>query len=1832
MQAIGGLAAINLSLLPQIQALVTTATASKFFDPAIFAARVINLIGESAVATRVLLLAHLSVFAYLGGAILGVYLAGKVFGIDPPVSAELSNEAIALPTPTNISQNTTARTGSVTAGTAGGSVTVPSTTASGQLSARWRSASTGDFQVATFSATAATVTDSTGTTVGTGVASLTAASPIPAAVMGNNSYSINGTGSLSFYGPAESSLGAGGNWTNYSATVTGNTSITLTTDGLTLNGRALPAGTYTITTRSATLGGSGQSTSPNFSGSASLSVTGGTVTLGPENGSIILGGKALDLSNGATLDGYTGNLSVAAGGGNNTDTVTLNGNAANVLTVSATPATLTTDQNTPKTFQVNVNTSLADTYNLTAQAPPGWTVSLNATGRVAVTPAPGLQGGTFPIQVIAQSQTDLNLVAQTTVNVTVTPTTPGETLTVIGDPLLTVPFNNAQLPTAFQVQIHNNGPAPITEDLAFSNVPSGFTLLNSGTSVTIPAGQTGIVGVYLQPTSGQVPPVGTPASFTVTATNAANPADMQTFNESFTIPAVDGITLSSNPVQVNTLPGVTGTATLTVTNVGNVSETVTLSSSSSAGLTVSGLQTVTVPAGQSSTETVSCTPSAQTPLNTTLQTTITATFGPANAPLTQTLEIPVDAVIVGAQAVASAAVSAGQIGEGNLGAQLGDLSTDLTNLEPNTANAIFNSQVLADLAAVAALLPADPFLAKFAAGVAAGRGEIANAVTASNFQTAFNDLANTMSSISSVLSEQAASGFSLSLSPNSALALPTTPSQVVLLLGNNGNATTTYDISISGLPANVTAAFAPKVTMLPDQILGGVSQASIPITLTETGGSLFPTSFTVTVTPEGAPDIAQSVTGTLTVRPTFVDVTQVVVNPTLAKQGTPVDVVARLLNSINQQQQALASYTVTDSGGHVVFTSTAVPLTLNVVSLLSSVDLGSFPTTGLANGVYTATVTITDLSGHLLPGGTNQGTVLVGTPVSATLTTAPTTLAPGTGTVTTTLQVNAIAGAANSATVTVPTNNGVAIVPGSFNIAPTTITPHNNGTEDLTWNFSTLPAGTLFFTGAGGSLIGIDKLDLATGTITNVFTTSVALDGALTFDNSGDIIYASNDNEMDLYNPATNTSTPVATGFSFANTLTLEPGGNSVLVGNHGAVDRVNLSTGVVTQLFSLATFGPNFIGFRPTGIAYDNQGNLFVAGFLVSNSRSGFTGDAVWQVDPTTGAILQTIPLPGLSEDTQGVTFDPVTGALWVTFAPNGLIEVSNYLTHPQLQVFTSPQFSNFTGIQSDGRGNLYIGSALGPLIEYNIAGNTYTNVTPTYALTAGGIAPLIGLGAPPSSQTFTWQSTVSNLQSGEARDVTLGGIVNFTNQGSPATLSLPPTVVTGAQILALSPASQTVAPESPAAYTVTVSNPTSTADTFNLAVLGVPASWVSLPPSITVAANTSVPVTLTLTSDALATLGDHGFTVTAKDANGVSAFVHGDLILAGQPPAAPDIEAHGVVVSLKPVQASAGQGTTARFTVQVTNTGSVADTFSLAALGLSAGITVLFSPAMVLVEPGTKSVQTVILTLTPARGTTAGAIPFQVTATSTTASTVTASAQATLTVVKQGVQVSLSPASGAPGSTFMLTVTNTGTVKDTFDLSLGGPAALVAHLAQVKVTLAAGASTTVKITTQPVKFAVPGALTLVGIAKSEGNPAIQASATASITVAGTQGMTAQFSPGVQVIQVPGTSNFLLLVNNTGNSEDAYTATIKGTSGPVTGQLMGLNGQPTHTIPTFRLPGLSTGALLLETDLAAFATGTITIEIDSLTDPAIKATVKATVKATPPPPPPPPHRGRGFG
>jgi hypothetical protein len=957
--------------------------------------------------------------AFVTGFVDGAKLVNTLLNVDPPIGDVLYNPAI-----DHASANLATASQQVTANRAAGPVNgdgkVPSITLSNNLAATWSSTTTSSFQVQGLDAASAVVTDANNNVVGSGTVALNSAPLLPVAISGNVAYNVNGVGSLAFYGPAENNLGVSGNWQNYSASVSGNVSLQVFASTLTLNDIPLPAGRYTITTSSATLTGSGPSTSPNFSGSVSISATDSTINLGAGSGNMTVGGNPVDLSNGMTLTGYTGSVTVAAGGGINNDSVTFNGNTANVLSVSASPATLTTDPNTPITFQANVQTSFADAYNLTAQAPAGWTVSIDNNGNVTATPAPGLQGGTYPIQLVAQSTTNPDLVAQATVYVTLTPTQPGITFAINPDPLFTVPFNGAQVPTAFQAVIHNNGPAADTFNLSFSNLPPGFTLLNSGTTVTIPAGQTGLLGIYLQP-SGQLPAPGTPISFTVTATSASNPAITATQTESFLMPEVHGVTLVSDPAAVNTTPGTPVTATLTLQDVGNVPENVTLAATTSTGgLTASSLNPVSLAVGQSTTETITLTPDAATPLNSFLVATVTATFGPSAAPQTQTLQVPVNVVIPGATALANAAVAANQLGNAGLVNRLSDLSIALTNLVQDPTNAVYQSQVQANLTSLISQFDNDPFLSPYAGSLTTAGAAIASATTAGEVEAAVINVGAALGSLTQTIIDEAQHGFTLSLDNSVPVAQPGGSNVVTLIMQNTGRATTTYDFSVSGLPAGVTATFSqPSITLAPGQNIPN-GPSTVTLSLSQPVDALRGGPFTVTATAEVASEITRSTAGQLILRSESLLVGAVSTSPPFTGPGGQVDVTAKIQSVVNEPRQVAVSYTVTDPGGNLVFTSTPVTVPLTITSGLTTVDLGTF-TAGPTRGLDTITVTVTDQSSQPLPSATGQAHLTVGLPVSANLSVSPTNLPTtngfselfgdpllaGSGTITNTLPITA---------------------------------------------------------------------------------------------------------------------------------------------------------------------------------------------------------------------------------------------------------------------------------------------------------------------------------------------------------------------------------------------------------------------------------------------------------------------------------------------------------------------------------------------------------------------------------------------------------------------------------------------------------------------------------------------------------------------------------------------------------------------------------------------------------------------------------------------------------
>jgi DNA-binding beta-propeller fold protein YncE len=224
-------------------------------------------------------------------------------------------------------------------------------------------------------------------------------------------------------------------------------------------------------------------------------------------------------------------------------------------------------------------------------------------------------------------------------------------------------------------------------------------------------------------------------------------------------------------------------------------------------------------------------------------------------------------------------------------------------------------------------------------------------------------------------------------------------------------------------------------------------------------------------------------------------------------------------------------------------------------------------------------------------------------------------------------------------------------------------------------------AQDLYATSISGSKI--NKVDTNTQGVTTLLNTPSAAD-SLIFDNAGRIIYTQLfTGQLRRYDPSTSTDTLLASGFSEPADLTLEPGGNSVLVSEFigGKIDRVNLNTNAVTTLLAP--------GGLPEGLAYDASGRLFAN---LGNRYGGPTAKYVAQIDPVTGAILATTT--GL-DSLDGLTYDPYTGKLFAaSLFGNGIYEIDpNNLRSVTSHFFG--QLNTPDGITSDGMGNIWIANA---------------------------------------------------------------------------------------------------------------------------------------------------------------------------------------------------------------------------------------------------------------------------------------------------------------------------------------------------------------------------------------------------------------------------------------------------------------------------------------------------------------------------------------------------------
>src|SRR5690242_17085607 len=142
----------------------------------------------------------------------------------------------------------------------------------------------------------------------------------------------------------------------------------------------------------------------------------------------------------------------------------------------------------------------------------------------------------------------------------------------------------------------------------------------------------------------------------------------------------------------------------------------------------------------------------------------------------------------------------------------------------------------------------------------------------------------------------------------------------------------------------------------------------------------------------------------------------------------------------------------------------------------------------------------------------------------------------------------------------------------------------------------------------------LDLVNFNTGAVTKIYDVGSRPDSILVTP-QGQVLYTvSPIGTLQMYDPQTQANTVVANfGAGGPRDMVFEPGGKSVLIALYttGKLARYDLTSGVSTVL-------PQKLGVSVDGLAYDPAGNLYA---VVSHNT-------VCQVDPQTGAILQTLVL----------------------------------------------------------------------------------------------------------------------------------------------------------------------------------------------------------------------------------------------------------------------------------------------------------------------------------------------------------------------------------------------------------------------------------------------------------------------------------------------------------------------------------------------------------------------------------------------------------------------------
>ncbi len=976
-----------------------------------------------------------------GGFVEGVNNADAALGsaVDPPLPTALLARAPAPPADAPVYMS----------GVLQASATLPNTSVqstivitgfevSGGLTGRWAAESQNTNTVAFTQVTplSGTLYDSDGSLLGTGSIMTRPRNSSTLATVVNSSVTstLNGAGSTALYAIGANGLHAGSSWNPFTSSISATQPYTLALQNVvaTINGTSTYTGSFTLVTSDpASFLGSGHTAVPNFSPAASYRMTDGQLTLGPAtDGDFTVGGTSLGTSNGVALSSYDGPITVTSVSPTS-ERVELDGNASFFM-LHAVPAGSTVVPGTPATFGARIDANADDTYTTTVEAPPNWTVALDATGAVTATPPLGTVPGDYAVRVSVQSSAHPDLVASAVHTVTVTPAQ-GVALDVAPDPQFTVPWgpgdpnaspgdtNDGRIQltgAAFTVDVTNTSTVAHTFNLSVSGLPDGWTLLSTAVtptnsaSITLPSGGVGQVGLYISPTVTMLPPPGTVEPFTVhvAAADDGNSALTGSASQSFTVPAIAFSQISATPATVVSTAGLSATFQLAVRNVGNVAGTFPLSvtlpiSDWTADIT----SPLTLDPGQGTTQTMTL----QTPDGNLGQDYPVEIDSPSGG-YTQSTTVLVHVTSPAAQAVDKAAQTAGTFFPDNLplSAGLAYLGQTIESFQVACQHAVtmtvpgaaacstdLRDHVISAVQQVATAVTTTSPLLTDGDAISDLARTIGATTTVSAVNAGIDTLQRQITALQGQLTEVARHGWQIGFTPGRHVVLQGKPATYGLRLTNTGSLTTTYALTLTTPSPSV--ALSPLTATV---VVAPGSTITVPVTATTS--LLGSAELQAEVGAVDALDLAtRRAPAVLTAVDALLRVTGVRATPSFVEYGSgsaSPQVVAQVANVADEPISGTARVRLLDASGTEVYSTTT---SVELVDTLAPIDypLGPITTTGLMTGTYTLAVDILDANGQIIPKASGQGMLGVGQAVTAGSSVTPSLAPPGDVTATTSL-------------------------------------------------------------------------------------------------------------------------------------------------------------------------------------------------------------------------------------------------------------------------------------------------------------------------------------------------------------------------------------------------------------------------------------------------------------------------------------------------------------------------------------------------------------------------------------------------------------------------------------------------------------------------------------------------------------------------------------------------------------------------------------------------------------------------------------------------------------